>query len=697
VSLGSTTFLFAPNDDTHAFLGTGVGAWESKLLRGYEFAKSSFVFFVLGPRFAIGGPEFDWDIENGGGSGWAPVRVGPDARSGAFAWGEPAVRLVPSPLPPMMQELRQIGTVRHASINPPDDPATARVEDTQHIPELAAAWDALLTRQHPVTVAAHARERIIVDLGDYYCAYPQLGVSGGAASSIRLHWAESLFDGAEGNAKGHRDLVNGKYFRGVGDLFKPDGGPGRRFEPLWWQAGRYIELVVRTAEQPLVIDQLQFRETRYPLEAQSRFSFSDRRMDAAVPIMVRALQMCTHETYVDCPYYEQLMYVGDSRLEALATYAISPDSRLPAQSLRLFDASRTPDGLTGSRYPTHNRQVIPGFSLWWIAMVYDHALWRGNRDLIRRYMPGVRHVLDHFRNHQTPDGVVRVPDGWHFVDWVQGWPDGVPPAGGQGVCGILNWQYVMVLRMAAELETWLGESELATRDRRLADGFAHATRSLFWDQSRGLFADDFEHRHFSEHAQCLAILSATLGAAHEAQLGERMLQATDLSPTTIYFTHYLFEAMVKTGHIDAVFDRLNLWFTLADNGFKTTFEAPGDTRSDCHAWGAHPLYHYYASILGVRPAAMGFESVVIDPHLGPLTSAEGRLVHPRGTIDVAYARQDGRTSARIVLPDGVTACRHQSGATTRPANDRYLSDVSSGAGYRAPCTVMYCGAPVRVR
>ena len=37
--------------------------------------------------------------------------------------------------------------------------------------------------------------------------------------------------------------------------------------------------------------------------------------------------MCAHETYMDCPYYEQMMYVGDTRLEVLTTYAISRDDR----------------------------------------------------------------------------------------------------------------------------------------------------------------------------------------------------------------------------------------------------------------------------------------------------------------------------------------------------------------------------------
>ena len=65
-------------------------------------------------------------------------------------------------------------------------------------------------------------------------------------------------------------------------------------------------------------------------------------------------------------------------------------------------------------------------------------------------------------------------------------------------------------------------------------------------------------------------------------------------------------------------DRMELWFNLIEQGFKTTPEAPEPTRSDCHGWGAHPLYHDFASLLGIdgknrRPAAFGFERVEIAP------------------------------------------------------------------------------------
>ncbi|NJM06598.1 hypothetical protein HC891_11035 [Candidatus Gracilibacteria bacterium] len=88
---------------------------------------------------------------------------------------------------------------------------------------------------------------------------------------------------------------------GIGDSWTLDGGASRRLETLWWMAGRYVELLVETDNAPLTIERITFYETRYPLEAESRFDSSDTRLADIAQIALRGLQMCAHETYMDCP------------------------------------------------------------------------------------------------------------------------------------------------------------------------------------------------------------------------------------------------------------------------------------------------------------------------------------------------------------------------------------------------------------
>jgi alpha-L-rhamnosidase len=96
-----------------------------------------------------------------------------------------------------------------------------------------------------------------------------------------------------------------------------------------------------------------------------------------------------------------------------------------------------------------------------------------------------------------------------------------------------------------------------------------------------------------------------------------------------------------------------LWFKLKGQGFRTTPEKPEPSRSDCHGWSTHPLFHSFASVLGIRPAEPGFASVKIEPQLGPLKWVKGAMPHPKGLISADLEVNGSRLIGTVGLPDGV--------------------------------------------
>jgi hypothetical protein len=658
-------FLLAPQDEALLpLLGTGVAPWEVCRLDGYGFSPiewpGEYVYFAIGAQFTVDGTRFPWGFERGEGDGWQPARTAARAASTARPEYTPVRLLTPALLPAMLD--RRAENLRVRFVGPASTDALRAADSLRDEQD---QWQAMLADGAPLTIPANTERRVLIDTGIYTCAYPELVVSGGAGGEMRLRWAESLYERPEGHDKGQRDAVEGKYFRGVGDAWLPDGGAHRRFDGLWWRCGRFLELAIRTAAEPLTVERVALHETRYPLESEMRLDASDARLADVARVAIRSLQMCAHETYMDCPYWEQLMYVGDTRLQALVTYTLTRDERLPRAALRHFDDSRLPSGLTQSRYPSRVTQVITPFALWWIGMVYDYALWRDDAALVGDLLPGVRAVIDGFSSFLNADGLVEAPAGWNFMDWAPQWHAGVPPEGERGVSGPVNWLYVYALERAAQLEEWHGESELAARARRVAAALAARLDAALWDEGRGLLADDLAHSEFSEHTQCLALLSGHLPAGRRPSIERGLLGDGDLTRTTIYFTHYLFEAYTQLGRIDALFERLSLWFELPAQGFTTTPEMPEPTRSDCHAWGAHPLYHAFASLLGIRPAAPGFRSVTIAPQLGPLASLRGEIPHPSGTLAADLAVDGDRLTGTVGLPPGVTGVLTWRGAHQR--------------------------------
>lgn len=660
-------FLLEAEGPLAEVISTKSAAWESKPVSGLSFSlpslPSAAVAWFAGPIQTTVATDFPWGIEKGEGLDWGAVTTRPEDFT--FPFGINAAHVLQSAmLPAQIAELRRGGSVRHVSAIAWSDPQSVAVVTSTNLPDEVSVWQSLLDKSIPLVIPPHTHRQVVLDLEQYVCAYPQIRLSGGSNSQLIVGWAEALYLNASGQNKAQRDEVEGRTFIALSrDIILPDGGAQRQFEPLWWRAGRFVEFLVETGDQPLTIEGFELLETRYPLEMESRFGSSDHRLEALVPLALRGLQMCAHETYMDCPYYEQMMYIGDSRLEALTTYVISVDDRLPRKAVKMFGLSRLPDGLTQARYPARDVQVIAPFALWWIGMVYDYALWRGDRAFVAEMIPGVRAVLDGFLTHINSENLLKSPNGWNFSDWIADWPLGVPPDGFDGFSGLLNWHLVYALGLAAQLEDWAGESVSAQRWRGWQDSLARASKAAFWDEQRGLFADDRARTRFSEHTQCLALLSGALTGEQYDCTAENLLLDDTLTRTTIYFNHYLFETYRLLEQPDAVFERMSLWFELPAHGFKTTPEQPEPSRSDCHGWGAHPLYHYFASLMGIRPTSFGFDNIEIAPMPGHLTSLSGEMVHPRGRIEVDLHFENGHAHGKISLPPDLIGTFRYSGKT----------------------------------
>ena len=677
-------FLLHAETPWDSLLDTVPGeGWEALPLEGYSFldpcAQAPWAWPFVGARTRLDGRAHAWGFELGGGDGWTPAvanglcRRFRAAPSDVDEWHN----LMPGTLPAMRRTLRSGGLVRFAAAVPPEDAgepggeladfSMEPIRETASDPALAAAWRGPLKGGAAVVVPAHSAQRVIIDLDDYLCAFPRLVVSGGRGTDVAMRWAEALFQGPDGFAKGPRDKIDGKFFRGIADAFvAPGGHEPRMFEPLWFEAGRFVEIVVRTADEPLAVESLSMLETGYPIDWAYHFESDDSRWAGALRIMERTLQACSHESYFDCPYYEQLMYVGDTRLEVLATYATTGDDRLPRKAMLVLDRTRSESGLVQARQSADSPLIIPAYALHFVQMVADYALWRDDREFVRRRLGGVRAVLQAWSERMGEDGLVRNPIGWNFVDW-PGWPAGTPPNGECGCASpVNNLHFAWTLRMAADLEDWAGDPEHAAWDRRLADRIGRAVAAAYWDDARALFAEDAGHTVFLEHTQCMAVLGGFVPAGREAALGEALATASDLERTTVYYRSYLIDAFrVLRRQLD-MYRCFDHWFSLEALGLRTVLEQPEPARSDCHAWGSHPMYHALASVAGIRPAAPGFAAVRIEPQPGPLSALRCAVPHPAGgEIRLDLRLDGGRWTGMAETPEGIPSELFLDGETRR--------------------------------
>jgi len=479
-----------------------------------------------------------------------------------------------------------------------------------------------------VTIPAHGRYKILLDNEILTAGYPTILVSGGNGASISLTYQEALQSTEDVRSKGNRNEVGQRMLVGVTDRFRLQGRCDVILEPLWFRSWRYMELDIQTSEQAVELKALTYRSTGYPLELKAKFE-ADNWFNRLIEPGFRTLELCAGETYMDCPYYEQLQYIGDTRITALLSYVLCNDDRLAREAIDAFDRSRLVNGLTQGGYPNRHVSELPLFSLVYIAMLNDFLMWRGDVSFVRRYMLGVETILCYFRNSIKANGLIGrqtlrqdksclyMPE-WFFVDWTNGagWKNGEPVAASRGDSYLISFFYLYAIQQAVNLYRFAGDKKYADNLEQQANAIRDILRKEAFDAKRQVFVDDPSGLYISQHTNIFAILTDTyLGVVDGQLLLDNILYNNTVAAATVYFKFYLYEAMYHIGRADLIWPDMKLWHDMIDNGLTTFAEKPEPTRSDCHGWSSHPLYHFITSILGIRPVAPGGSALSIRPLL----------------------------------------------------------------------------------
>jgi hypothetical protein len=605
-------------------------------------AEGSWEYMACGPGELLDASAYDWE--------WSAAKPGPRG-----AWVKPASPMRESIYPTTGKAaLRGTQLDNYWQLVPDMLPA---MEFAPTAAGRNVRSDAL-ARSFPAAAAsipAHSHVHVLLDRGTLTTAYPALTVSGGKGSTIRLTYAEALYD--EKHRKGDRDEAGNRRALGLRDSFLPDGGAHRVFEPLWWRTWRYLDLDVETTAEPLTIESLTANFTAYPFEARASFHSDDEDLQRIWDISWRTAQLDAHETYMDTPYWEQLQYIGDTRIQALISYTLAGDDRLARQAIAAFDESRIPDGLTQSRYPTSQPQFIPTFSLLWIGMLHDYWMYRPDPAPVRDALPGTRAVLAWFRRHEQPDGLLEKLPWWSFVDWVSSGE--IPTYSASGESCTTTLMYLGALDDAAQMERALGDEHFAREYTERAAWVRPAIRAHCWDADRKMLADNPDRKNFSQQTNVLGVLYDAVPLQDRADLLHRMLAIQPGSTpggvlsASYYFRFYLSRAVEHTDLGDEYLASLAPWRALLPLHFSTWPETPGETRSDSHAWSAHPIYDLLTLVAGIAPASPGFSSVRIAPHPGPLRSIAATFPHPKGAIAVQFEHSGSQLNGTVTLPEGL--------------------------------------------
>lgn len=650
-------FLFHAEGEMENLLSTGKAEWHAT-----DLSKAVSLQAPMVPGYHVIGPEFSFSLEPWEKGNPAEVMtVFFPLRETDVGIRRPGWALFPSSLPTQKMQSVRKGVMRalrcpiserewHES-----DTTDARIEP----------WSSALRQGMPLDVPAQTEVEFVWDFEDYLCGYPDLEVAAGLGSEISIAWAESLFettfDGSVNleTPKGNRSQVAGKLWCGMSDYWQLTSSKQfNRLPALWWRSGRYLRCRLKTRQEPLTIRRFAVRETGYPLNLEASWHSSDSHWDRLLPFLWKGLTINAHETWCDCPYYEQLNYLGDTVLHALSNYTGSSDDRLSRSSLRNFDWSRVNNGWVAERYPSRLRQECPTYSMLFPCMLRDFLLWRGDKVFVCERLAGMRGSLEPVLEVLGADNLPTRMPGWPFVDWAPEWDNGCPPGIRQGNSVFLALHAVRAFEAAAQVEHHVGEELMARRYHSFAERIMKAAVHAFWSDEVGGFADTSEKSSFSEQAQAFAVLCEALDSKKRNACLELLCSTKSprlLTAATVYFNFYILEAFALGGRAEPFFKRLAWWRSLQEVGFHALPEAPEPSRSDAHGWGAHPFFHTFASIAGIRPTSPGMATLQIRPMPGDLKHFHANCPHPQGRIDFAFRQTDTSIQFELSLPNSVTA------------------------------------------
>jgi len=425
-------------------------------------------------------------------------------------------------------------------------------------------------------------------------------------------------------------------------------------------------------------------EVLYPFDLIGRFASSDPLLDRIWAISTRSLQLLSEDAYVDCADRERVEWMDcDPPAYDVTRVAFAGpgdhgqprwgDARLFAAMLRRTALTQREDGMVkahtcSERWDIH--AIMEDRACDWVEGLRKYYEATGDAAFIRELMPQLTGLLDWFLARRTERGLVRARE------WVA-WDNPMTYATCEGTAN--NAFIQRALADAAWLAGQLGDEASAAKWSAAAGALFKAFNEHLWNETEGAYAAAYgtpellpNDRLFKQsinlkisgnlveptlHANLFALDRGLVPAARRDRVVAWTLAHAD-QIKQIMAQHFFFKLLYSLddpAHDRTVLNRLRTWKNMADSPWQTTWEMT-DGGSKAHCYGMVPAHTLSTYVLGVRrDAPVGEKRIVIQPHLGDLTHAEGSVVTEFGPVVVAWKRDGEHLDFTLEIPKGVQA------------------------------------------
>ena len=522
--------------------------------------------------------------------------------------------------------------------------AAARIDNLQAIAEGTAEWATV----HP---SLDGDVRVLLDFGREIIGYHTFEIDAPAGTTVDMHNFEFIqYDGRVNLCEGMNNSL--RYICRAGS---------QHFRSHVRRGFRYTWVTFRNVDRPFKIRAVQVEMSTYPATQSGEFACSDRMLTSIWQVGAHSVRCCSEDTYTDCPTYEQVLWVGDARNEALVDLVANGDARLSRHCWIQAGRSLDRSPLVESQVPSSWINILPAWSFLWMRWAQEHYMLTGDAEFGHEALKFLERNAKGIADHVDDRGLYQF-NAWNMFDWA---PLDTPS---DGIVTHLHCLAVMGLRQSADLALRLGENRLAQTWTDLADRLTEAVNRYLWSDERHAYVDCRRHDGtispvFSQQTQTAAFISGV--AAGER--GERCRQIIETPPAGFitagspFYMFFVLEMLARDGRYDLMQNTIrDYWGVQLEAGATTFWEmydpsAERHTRSHCHGWSAAPTFFLTQHVLGVQPLEPGYKSVLIRPQPSDLRWAHGRVPTPVGVVVCDWRNNDGTFTITVETPPGVPA------------------------------------------
>ena len=434
-----------------------------------------------------------------------------------------------------------------------------------------------------------------------------------------------------------------------------------RFTSLKRRSGRYLFVTLRNQKTPVEIKQFRVIESTAPVQAVGSFKCSDPMLNKAWKMSERTLQLCMEDTFTDCPLFEQTLWIGDARNEALYASAAYANFDVSARSLELGAQSLEQFPIVGCQVPSSWDCILPAWSFLWGMHVWEHYFHSGDRRFLKKLWPAVQQNIDGALGLLNADGLFS-GEFWNLIEWAP--IDEAQPT-------VLHNSMLMVgaLRAAENCAEVLKDTKAQKKMTAARKKLVKAINAT-WNDKKKSYPDSIRKNgkpspKICQHTSMFPVMFDMIPKGKKEVLRQNLL-APSKNMTTVsapFAMQFMYEALEALGEYDAVLESICEGFQpMVDAGADTVWETFAGstcspkgfpTRSHCHAWSSSPIWFLNRIVLGIRQTEAGGKAFEVSPRLSGLKYAGGSTATPKGPVSVDWKLSGDTLTVKISAPKGV--------------------------------------------